>query len=199
MRRQSPAWRRPFNPEVSLILLNLGCGGTKLPGYINVDNCELEKPDVLADLGERWPFPDNYADGAKCSHILEHLPGQVFFHFMQELHRVCKPGARVELALPWPTHDIFRNDPSHYRPVMPGTMILFSNRYVKLMAEKGICLTNFAARYNVDFDLDPKVRYKFDESADVDNVDVNSPEFQFKVRHLNNFVMEWQGTMTVVK
>lgn len=118
---------------------------------------------------------------------------------MRELHRVCKPGARIELGLPWPTHDIFRNDPSHYRPIMPGTMILFSNRYVRLMAEKGIFLTNFAARNNVDFDLDPTIRYKFDKSVDESEIDIGDPEFNAKMRGLNNFVMEWQGTMTVVK
>lgn len=154
---------------------------------------------MLADLGERWPFPDNYADGARASHILEHLPGETFFHFMRELYRVCKPGAKVAIALPWPTHDIFRNDPSHYRAVMPGTMILFSNRYVRLMRDKGIFLTNFAARCGVDFDLDPKVLYKFDASVPEGDIDIESPEFNWKMRHLNNFVMEWIGTMTVVK
>lgn len=182
-----------------MILLNLGCGGTKLDGYINVDNCELEKPDVLADLGQRWPWPDNYADGARASHVMEHLPGEVFYTFLRELYRVCKPGAKVDIALPWPTHDIFRNDPSHCRQIMPGTMILFSNRYIKMMADKGIYLTNFAARIGVDFDLDPKVKYRFDECVKPGEADLGDPEFLWKMRHLNNFVSEWSGTMTVVK
>jgi hypothetical protein len=149
----------------------------------------------VCDLGRgRWPWGDNSVDAAVASHILEHLPGESFFHFMRELYRVCKPGAAVELRLPWPRHDLYLNDPTHARPVLPATIIMFSLKYIDILEKEGKFLTSFAARNNVDFELDPKVRYYFDPS-----VDTKDPELDWKMKHLHNVVMEWGGIMRAIK
>lgn len=162
---------------------------------MNVDSEAFENPDVVCDLGaERWPWPDSSVDAAHCSHVLEHLPGETFFHFLRELYRVLKPGAPVKLILPWPTHDIFRNDPTHVRAVMPATMIMFSRKYIDLLREQGKYLTDFGARNGINFELDPKIQYKFGEGVDADD-----PELEWKAQHLNNIIFEWQGVMRAVK
>jgi hypothetical protein len=174
--------------------LNLGCGRKKLEGHVNVDSQPLESPDVVCDLGvEVWPWEDNSVDGAVATHVLEHLPGETFFHFLRELHRVCKPGAQVEVLLPHPRHDIFLNDPTHVRPVMPGTLAMFSKRYVEALAEKQQFLTPFYKYNKIDFDM-TRVRYWFDQSVDKDD-----PDLEWKAKHLNNIVFEWGTTLTVVK
>lgn len=158
----------------------------------------LELPDVLCDLGRsEWPWPDNSVDEAVASHILEHLPGESFFHFMRELYRVCKHNATVKVALPWPRHDIYINDPTHYRPITPGTLILFSPRYIDELAKKGQYLTNFGARTGTNFELAKEIQYCFDQSIDVQGSDPVT--LDYRVRHEWNIIQEWHGVLRVVK
>ena len=165
-----------------------------MPGYVNVDVQSMENPDVVCDLGtDVWPWADSSVDEAIASHVLEHLPGETFFHFLRELYRVCKPGATVEIVLPHPSHDIYLNDPTHCRSVMPGTMAMFSKRYVETMAAKGSFLTPFYERCGVDFDI-RTVRYTFDPAVDKDD-----PELEWKAKHLRNIIFEWSTTLTVIK
>lgn len=181
-----------------VILLNLGCGRKKLEDHINVDFESIEGPDVVCDLGrEVWPWPDNSVDGATASHLLEHLPGDTFVHFLQQLYRVCKNGALVNLVLPHPRHDIFLNDPTHVRPVMPATILLLSPRYVKLMEKSGLFLTDFGTRWGVNFELDPKILYKFDPT--IDTKLTQPTELEWMAKHYSNIILEWLGTMKVVK
>lgn len=175
--------------------LNLGSGGKKLAGYVNVDSQPMEEPDVLCDLGsETWPWAENSVDSAVASHVLEHLTTKELFHFMQELYRVCKPEATIEILLPHPRHDIFLNDPTHQRPVTPGTIIMFSKEHHETLMSRGIQLTPFWKYLGVDFYLDSDVKYTLDPSVDKDD-----PELGFKMQHWSNIVMEWKGTLHVRK
>lgn len=176
--------------------MNLGSGGKKLPGYVNVDSQPMEEPDVLCDLGhDPWPWPDDSVGGAVCSHVLEHLTTAELFHFMRELYRVCKHGAEIKLMLPHPRHDIYLNDPTHQRPVTPGTIIMFSKEHHETLLVRDIRLTPFWKYLGVDFYLDPKIRYVPDPKFKDDSPE----ELGWKMQHLNNVIMEWHGTMRAVK
>jgi len=86
---------------MALTKLNLGCGNLKLPGYISIDSSPLVKPDVLIDLEDRHClkiFQDNSVDEILCYHVLEHIKN--FIPLMKELHRVCKPGAKIYVKTP---------------------------------------------------------------------------------------------------
>ena len=175
--------------------LNLGCGRHKMAGYVNVDHEPLESPDIVCDLTVgRWPFDDNSVDGALASHILEHLPGEGFFHFMRELWRVSKPGAVTEIVLPHPSHDLFLNDPTHCRPIMPGTMIMFSRRWLAALEREGKLLTSFADRCGVDFDFGPTVSYVFDTAVDKDD-----PNLEHRMKHERNIICQWSSRLAAVK
>jgi predicted SAM-dependent methyltransferase len=178
--------------------LNLGCGGKKLEGFINVDCEEFENPDVVHDLGaDVWPWPDSSADEAVCSHVLEHLPGDTFKFFLQQLYRVMKPDGLVHLTLPWPTHDIFRNDPTHCRPVTPGTMVLMSPRYIDMMKQRNLLLTDFGRRWGINFELDQTIHYRFDPNIKTED---HTPE-QLAIlgARCNNVIFEWSGVMKAIK
>jgi len=154
----------------------------------------MEDPDVVADLTAPWPWPNDSVDEVEASHVMEHIaPGEPFFHFMRELYRVCKSGAKVNVTLPHPSHDIFLNDPTHMQAIMPGTLAMFSKRYVEALAAKGDKLTPFYKYLGVDFDI-KTVRYTFDPS-----IDKNDPEIEWKAKHLRNVVFQWSTTLTVVK
>ena len=175
--------------------LNLGSGGRKLDGYINVDMQFEEEPDVLCNIGrDSWPFDDSSVDGAVAHHIMEHLTTPELFHFMQELHRVCKNGARIEIKLPHPRHDIFLSDPTHQRPVLPSTLLMFSKGQLEALKREGKQLTPFWKYLGVDFHLESRVVYRFSEG-----VDLNDPELEWKMKHLNNIIQEFDCTIRAVK
>jgi hypothetical protein len=166
-----------------------------LPGYVNVDFAPSESPDVVCDLGvDTWPWPDSSVEGAVASHILEHLPGEQFFHFLRELYRVSKPGAVTEITLPHPSHDIYLNDPTHVRSVMPGTMVMFDRAYLAALAKRGDFLTSFAERCGVDFKFGPRVHYTFDPA-----IDKNDPNLEHRMKHERNVIFMWYSTLTAVK
>jgi hypothetical protein len=175
--------------------LNIGSGGKPLEGYVNVDMQPMVHPDVVCDIGKKyWPFSDNSVDEVVAEHILEHLTTPELFHCMQEMYRVCKAGAEVKVRLPHPRADIFLGDPTHQRPVMPGTLIMFSQGQIKKFREQGIILTPFGEYIGVDFYLDPTIKYHF-----ADGVDPTAPDIAWQMKHLNNIVQEFELTMRVVK
>ena len=175
--------------------LNLGSGGKPLEGYVNVDLQPMENPDVLCDIGkDRWPFDDNSVEEVVAEHILEHLTTPELFYCMQEMYRVCKTDAVVKVRLPHPRADIFLGDPTHQRPIMPGTLLMFSQGQIEKLRSKGVVLTPFGKYLGVDFYLDPKIVWRFAEG-----VDANAPDIAWQMKHLNNIVQEFDATMRVVK
>jgi predicted SAM-dependent methyltransferase len=82
-------------------------------------------PDVVFDLETgSWPFPDNSVDKILAHHVLEHIDDLI--HVMKEMYRVMRVGAKAHIRVPHPRSDYFLADPTHVRPIMPGTLELFS-------------------------------------------------------------------------
>jgi SAM-dependent methyltransferase len=100
--------------------LNLGCGKLHKDGFVNVD---LKEPaDELVNLAhEKWPWPDGTIDALEADNLLEHFDNDEFMRFLNEAHRVLKPGGRfwwkVPNALDWP--DGAFGDPTHKRYFFP--------------------------------------------------------------------------------
>lgn len=142
-----PGW--PQEKELPAgIKLNLGCGKIIMPkedGWINIDKISLSGVDKVIDLFKfPWPFPDNYADYMIASHLVEHIPHQVynsyvetlddkgirsyspgidpldgFFCFFREVHRILKPTGFITVICPhaWNTGAVM--DPTHTRGIVP--------------------------------------------------------------------------------
>jgi len=85
--------------KAEAVRLDLGCGGNKAgPDWTGVDKEPGEGVNVVADLDQEWPFPDDHADEVRAHHVFEHLANTE--HAMAELHRVLKPGGRAEVTVP---------------------------------------------------------------------------------------------------
>jgi SAM-dependent methyltransferase len=83
-------------------------------GAIGIDFNALNAPDILHDLnGYPWPFDDNSFDKIICQHIVEHVVDAV--RFMEEVHRVARAGALVEIVTPHFSNRFSYSDPTHVR------------------------------------------------------------------------------------
>lgn len=81
------------------VLLNLGCGFNKLPGYVNVDAYDNCQPDVVHDLNVRpYPWADNSVDGIVCAHTLEHIKD--WWGAFTEMARILRYGGELEIRVP---------------------------------------------------------------------------------------------------
>ena len=79
--------------------LNLGCGDTKLEGFVGVD-C-VPPADQMVDLTGGWPWPDSSVEEVIARDVFEHLPSKR--NTMNELYRVLKPGGIATLQIPHAT------------------------------------------------------------------------------------------------
>ena len=137
------------------IKLNLGCGNRKMPGYVNVD--KFGEPDLRHDLESfPWPWANNSVSEVVLIHVLEHLGAhaEVFIGVIQEIYRVCIPGAMVRIEVPHPRHDNFLHDPTHVRVVTGPTMEMFSKRICRDWIAKGYGNTPLALYHDVDFEIE---------------------------------------------
>jgi SAM-dependent methyltransferase len=64
-----------------------------------VDIRRLPGTDVRCDIAQPLPFRDSAFDSVVADHVLEHVAGRPK-RYLDEIHRVCKPGARVEIGVP---------------------------------------------------------------------------------------------------
>ena len=93
-------------------VLNLGCGLKHRSGAVNLDRTPASRPDVVHDLDVRpWPFADNRFDQVYAFDVVEHLADVVAV--MEELHRICRDGAAIEITVPHFSSGNAFTDPTH--------------------------------------------------------------------------------------
>jgi SAM-dependent methyltransferase len=93
-------------------VLNLGCGRRRVEGAVNVDVTAETRPDVVHDLDVRpWPFPADHFDEVLAYDVLEHLAETI--PALEEIHRVCRRGARVRITVPHFSCANAFTDPTH--------------------------------------------------------------------------------------
>ena len=95
------------------VVLDIGCGSHKQPGTIGVDRRRLPGVDVVCDFEHGLPFRDNSVAGAYSIHSIEHMRDLI--GFMEELYRICAPGAKVYIKTPYYASRKAFVDPTHVR------------------------------------------------------------------------------------
>jgi glycosyltransferase involved in cell wall biosynthesis/SAM-dependent methyltransferase len=81
-------------------LLNMGCGRTFHPDWLNVDFDDHGGAVLPYDLRLGIPFADAAFDVVYHSHLLEHFSRSEGEHFLNECFRVLRPGGLLRLAVP---------------------------------------------------------------------------------------------------
>lgn len=123
-------------------VLDLGCGTAPYKNdilesadeYIGVDwkNSlhDQRNVDVFANLCERLPFDNNYADTIVSFQVMEHLPEPSYF--LSECHRILKGGGSLFITVPFMWH-IHEEPFDYYRYTRYGLeYLLRKNGFVNI-------------------------------------------------------------------
>jgi SAM-dependent methyltransferase len=107
-------------------ILDVGCGDARDPrATCGIDVCSYPGVDIVHDL-ERfpWPIDAHRFDRIILRDTLEHLADVV--RTMEELHRIAKPGGRIEIWTPHYSHPSSYHDPTHKHHFSLGTLDYFT-------------------------------------------------------------------------
>ena len=74
-----------------MLKLNLGCGLSKLEGFVNVDIDPEVNPDVVADFTTHLPYENDSVDWIVMFHVIEHIVAAKHPALLDEIWRVLKP------------------------------------------------------------------------------------------------------------
>jgi ubiquinone/menaquinone biosynthesis C-methylase UbiE len=95
------------------VILDIGCGAHKQPGTTGIDRRLLPGVNVVCDFERGLPFRDGSVAAAHSIHSVEHMTNLI--GFMEELYRVCAPGAKVYVKTPYYASRKAFVDPTHVR------------------------------------------------------------------------------------
>lgn len=110
------------------ILLDIGCGESKQPGFVGMDHQPLEGVDVVHSWNKfPWPFEDESVLTIVASHVVEHVnPADGhFLDWMNECWRVLKPEGQLALVTPYAGSPGYWQDPTHCNPCNEATWYYF--------------------------------------------------------------------------
>lgn len=107
------------------VIVDLGCGTSKVSGAIGIDRLSLPEVDIICDFEKSLPLKSDSVDTLHASHVIEHVANLI--PFMEEVYRVCKPGASVFIVAPYYTSRGAFRDPTHVRFITEDTFQYFQN------------------------------------------------------------------------
>ncbi len=94
--------------------LDIGCGPKKRPGFVGTDKHLCQAVDVLCNFEcGTLPFASSTFDVVYANHILEHIAN--LDSLLGEISRVMKPGARLQVGVPYAGGLRAFQDPTHVR------------------------------------------------------------------------------------
>ena len=183
--------------EQNNLKVDLGCGYKKREGFVRIDGDVNCKPDYVMDLEkDPIPLPDNSVEYMIVHHVLEHVLN--FKGVMKEIYRVCQPGAIIDIRLPHPTHDTYRIDPTHVRPLLPESFRLLSQKHNQTSITNGGAESTLGLMWGVDFEIQ-HVEYVLDAFYDQVLPTLNQAEYIRIHREANNFCIETHTVLMAIK
>lgn len=81
--------------------LNIGCGYNKMEGFFNIDKAKEVNPDKVVDIEKGLPFEDNSVEYIYCKQVLQHVSPCKLSFVIDEIIRVSKNKAILELIVPF--------------------------------------------------------------------------------------------------
>lgn len=86
--------------EKNGIKLNIGCGSSLRPGFVNIDLNPIA--DIKLDIRKNLPFKDSSVSYIYSEHFFEHVDyiHLTAYYMLKDWLRVLLPGAKVKIVLP---------------------------------------------------------------------------------------------------
>lgn len=81
-------------------LVNLGCGRTVHPAWVNLDLVPAAPGVIRHNLCFGLPFRDHEVDAIYHSHVLEHLRPEQGLRLLAECYRTLRPGGVLRIVVP---------------------------------------------------------------------------------------------------
>jgi SAM-dependent methyltransferase len=81
-------------------MLNIGCGATNQPDWINLDVAPVDPSVMAVDINNGLPFSSEFVGVCYSSHVLEHLDKAGARNLIAECFRVLSRGGVIRLVLP---------------------------------------------------------------------------------------------------
>lgn len=158
--------------------LDLACGSNKVEGFTGVDRVKTKSVDIVHDLEKfPWPFKTDSVDEVVVNHYIEHSSD--LFAFMNELHRIMKPGARATITAPYYSSMRAWQDPTHTRAISEATFLYFNQEWLK---------QNKLDHYDVAADFDFSYGYSFYPEWASRSEEARA----FAIKHYNNVISDIQ-------
>jgi SAM-dependent methyltransferase len=129
--------------------LNIGCGNDARAGYVNLDVNPCKGVDIVHNLNKcPYPFKDGTFDEIIAYSILEHV--QDLIKTMAELHRILKPGGKLDIIVPHYNGPLAWGNPTHLRTFSHDTFRFFVKGHAQEKYAEPECLFSKAT-----------IRYRF--------------------------------------
>ena len=123
-RKQKKNQKQAIQPINGKLKLNLGSGKDYRKGFINIDSSPYIKKDLDFNLDKYpYPFEDDSVDYILAMAVIEHLEDMKTF--MEEIHRILKPGGKLRFRVPLAFTHIDSKDPTHKQHITPDTFNQF--------------------------------------------------------------------------
>jgi SAM-dependent methyltransferase len=140
-----------LEPAGAGAVLDVGCGSKKYPGSVGVDISPNTDADIVHDLDTYpWPIDDSSFDQVLMQDVIEHIAEP--YRLMSELHRICRPGARIRLRTPHYSSVLAYSDPTHRH--------YFSALGIRALAEPGFSHYSDSRFEVVSIDFDSWLPYR---------------------------------------
>ena len=108
--------------------LNIGAGSDIRKDFTNLDIAMLPGIDVVHNLNSYpWPFLDNQFDYIIANDVIEHLENVI--QALEELHRISKLGATIEIQVPYWNSWSRHTDPTHKNSFTEDTFRFFDPKH----------------------------------------------------------------------
>lgn len=109
------------------ILLDVGCGFNKQPGYVGMDRRKVNGVDIVHDAEDiPWPIEDESCSVITMSHLIEHIKPWRQIDVIDECWRVLELDGVLLIATPYATSFGYAQDPTHCSPWNEATPSYFT-------------------------------------------------------------------------
>ena len=187
--------------------VDLACGNNKKgEDWIGIDIVQTPSVDIVHDLNiYPWPIETESVDEVYCSHYIEHIPHDNiksilnksnsfeefkellnkskdgFIEFFNELYRILKPNAKVNLLAPYYSSMRAFGDPTHTRYIGDWSFFYLNKEWRE---------NNKLDHYGIECNFDVKYSYYINNELTLKSEEVRNKAFLHDLNVIDDIIVE---------